>query len=52
MLILSRHEGDSIQIGPDITITFIDCPVNIKVGIEAPRDVQVLRDDAKKQEPK
>jgi len=49
MLILSRRIGETLTIGKDIKVVVM--AVNgsqVKVGIEAPKDVHVLRDDAKK----
>ena len=49
MLILTRRIGETLTIGKDIKVVVM--AVNgsqVKVGIEAPKDVHVLRDDAKK----
>jgi carbon storage regulator len=44
MLCLSRKLGERIIIGKDIVITVIDIQGNkIRLGIEAPRDVSVMR---------
>ncbi len=44
MLILTRRHGEKIYIGDDICITITDVDRgSVKVGIEAPRDVSVLR---------
>jgi len=46
MLILTRKLGESIQIGDDIRIKIIDVSRSfVKVGIEAPRDVKVHREE-------
>ncbi len=46
MLILTRRLGESIQIGDDIRITFLDIKgKQIRVGIEAPKDVMVHREE-------
>jgi carbon storage regulator len=46
MLILSRRPGESLTIGDDITITVVSINGNqIRLGINAPRDVRVLRDE-------
>lgn len=57
MLVLKRYVGEGIQIGPDIRIVITDagpgnCPGHgwAKVGIEAPRDVAISRDNAKNQD--
>ncbi|MEK7563484.1 MAG: carbon storage regulator CsrA [Patescibacteria group bacterium] len=44
MLVLSRKKGQVIMIGDNITITIIEVRGNlVKIGIEAPRDVDVNR---------
>ena len=44
MLVLTRKPKQQIQIGPDITITILQVKGQaVRVGIEAPRDVCVLR---------
>ena len=44
MLILSRKKGEEIKIGSDITLTILSVSENqIKVGIDAPKDVEILR---------
>lgn len=44
MLVLTRKAKQQIQVGPDITITILQVKgQNVRVGIEAPRDVCVLR---------
>jgi len=44
MLILTRKAGESITIGEDIRITILDIEhKKIKLGIEAPRHVEVHR---------
>ena len=46
MLILTRRLGESIQIGDDIRITFLDIRgKQIRIGIEAPKDVMVHREE-------
>ena len=47
MLILSRKVGESIQIGDNIKIMVadIDSKGFIKIGIEAPRNITVHRDE-------
>lgn len=46
MLILSRKAGQAIHIGSDIVVHFFNhCKGQTKVGIEAPDDVTVLRDE-------
>jgi carbon storage regulator len=44
MLVLTRKAKQQIQIGPDITITILQVKGQaVRVGIEAPKDVCVLR---------
>jgi len=46
MLVLSRKPLQSIMIGPDIKITIVKVERNqVRIGIEAPRDVAILRDE-------
>ncbi len=46
MLILSRRPGESITIGDDVVITVVSVNGNqIRLGITAPRDVRVLREE-------
>ena len=47
MLILSRRTSETLTIGSDITITV--CRVKdgqVRLGIDAPTDVVIMRDDA------
>lgn len=53
MLIITRRPGESFFIGDNITITVLQSSAkNVSIGIDAPRDVQILRDDAKNYQPK
>jgi carbon storage regulator len=46
MLILSRRPGESLTIGDDIRITVVSINGNqIRLGIHAPREIRVLRDE-------
>ena len=46
MLILTRRVGEKIVIGDNVTVTILGVKSNqIRVGIEAPRDVTVNRDE-------
>ena len=46
MLILSRRPGESLTIGDEITITVVGVNGNqIRLGITAPREVRVLREE-------
>lgn len=44
MLVLSRRPGESVVIGNEVTVTVLEVRGDqIRVGIDAPRDVQVHR---------
>lgn len=46
MLVLSRSEDESIEIGNDITITVLEMRGGkVRIGIDAPPDVRVLRSE-------
>jgi carbon storage regulator len=45
MLVLSRNVGDSIRIGDDIKITILENDGQVRVGIDAPREVKVHREE-------
>lgn len=46
MLILSRRVGESVMIGDDVVITVLEVRGDsIRIGITAPRDVQVHREE-------
>jgi len=46
MLILTRKEGESIRIGDNITVKIVAMDnKHVKVGIEAPRNVSVNREE-------
>jgi carbon storage regulator len=49
MLVLLRRKDECITIGDNIIIKIIDVSgKQVKIGIEAPREIAVLRDNAKK----
>lgn len=51
MLVLSRKTGDQVFIGSDIVLTVVEVRGDkVRIGIDAPKTVQILRDDIKKQE--
>ena len=51
MLVLSRKEGERIVIGDNITLVISRVSGNrVTVGIEAPRDVKVVRGELKDEE--
>ena len=46
MLVLTRQEGESITIGEGIVVRVVTLgPSQVRLGIEAPRDVLVLRSE-------
>lgn len=51
MLVITRKNGEAVSIGNDIRITVVAViGGKVRLGIEAPRDVPVVRDDAKSRE--
>jgi carbon storage regulator len=52
MLVLSRLEGQVITIGDNIRVTIVEVRGGkVRVGIDAPRDLQVLRAELVEQTP-
>lgn len=46
MLILTRRVGETVMIGDDVTMTILGVKGNqVRVGINAPRDVAVHREE-------
>lgn len=46
MLVLTRKIGQSFQIGEDIKVTITEVSGDkVKIGIDAPREMRVLRDE-------
>jgi carbon storage regulator len=44
MLVLSRHTGETIQIGEGITVVVLRLGAGqVRIGIEAPNEVVILR---------
>jgi len=53
MLVLSRHENEAIVIGGQIKVTVVEIRGHqIRLGIEAPRDVAVRREELVASAPK
>jgi carbon storage regulator len=49
MLILSRRPGESLTIGDNVVVTVVGVSGNqIRLGITAPREVRVLREEVYK----
>lgn len=53
MLALTRTVGESFTIGDDITIHVVAVYSSgrVRLGIDAPRDLAITRDDTKQREP-
>ena len=46
MLILTRKPGESLIIGEDIKVTIFSVKGNqVRIGIDAPKDVHIVRDE-------
>lgn len=45
MLVLSRREGESLIIGDDIVITVVRSGSSTRLGITAPLDVRIMREE-------
>lgn len=46
MLVLSRREGQKIQIGPDIELVVVQIRGDVvRLGLNAPREVAILREE-------
>jgi len=43
MLVLTRKKGEEIKIGDDVTVTVVRTGKVIKLGIEAPTGVRIIR---------
>lgn len=49
MLVMSRKIGQKIKVGDDITITIVEVRGGrIKIGIDAPREMKIARDQERK----
>ena len=50
MLVLTRRAGESVMIGDDVVVTVLEARGDvIRIGIQAPRDVQVHREEVYKE---
>jgi carbon storage regulator len=50
MLVLTRKPGESVMIGDDVVITVLETRGDvIRIGIRAPREVQVHREEVYKE---
>lgn len=54
MLVISRRVDETFSIGDDIRITVVRVTANgnVRIGIDAPSHMRVIRDDAINTEPK
>lgn len=53
MLILTRRPGQVLNIGDEITVTVLSVVgAQVRIGIDAPRDMNVLREEAIKRTPR
>src|SRR5262245_19192574 len=52
MLVLSRRTGESVRVGTDITFTVLSVQgTRVRIGINAPAQLQVLRDELRSSTP-
>lgn len=52
MLMLSRRVGESFKIGDNIEVVLVDIRGNqAKIGIDAPKEIPIIRDDAVNKKP-
>jgi len=52
MLVLSRKQNEKIIVGDNVTITILKIRGNtVRIGIEAPRDIHVMRGELVRDEP-
>jgi carbon storage regulator len=48
MLVLTRRPNESFFVGENVNIKVLEVKGSqVKIGIEAPRDIQIVRDDVK-----
>ena len=48
MLVLTRRPNESFYVGENVTIKVLEVKGSqVKIGIEAPREIPILRDDVK-----
>ena len=46
MLVLTRRVGESVRIGPDITVTVLGVKgIQVRIGVDAPKTVSVHREE-------
>jgi carbon storage regulator len=48
MLVLTRRPNESFFVGDEVNIKVLEVKGSqVKIGIDAPRDIQIVRDDVK-----
>ena len=48
MLVLTRRPNESFYVGDNVNIRVLEVKGSqVKIGIEAPREIQIVRDDVK-----
>jgi len=47
MLVLTRKESEQIQIGDNIRVTVLKVGKTVKLGVEAPADIPIRRDNVR-----
>ena len=46
MLVLTRRHGESVRIGPDVTVTIVSSTSGqVRIAIDAPEDIGILREE-------
>ncbi len=51
MLVISRKEFERVRIGKDIIVTIVRVDATrVKIGIEAPESIKILRDELEDRE--
>jgi len=46
MLVLTRNPGESVFVGPDITVTILAVRGRqVKIGFDAPKEVNIVREE-------
>ena len=51
MLVLTRREGETLLIGADVRVTVVRMKdTQVQLGIEAPREIVVLREEIAERE--
>lgn len=49
MLVLTRHVGESVKIGDDVTVSIFEIKRgHVRIGIEAPKNIEVHREEVYK----